>query len=218
MACAASTSNLGANVGKRGCHENIAVIQGLWTDDGVDVWTIETSGRALFNGEWVGRMFDLCSVPSMHAFVRGDGWALFLRDATDKQLVWRKRGQQPIRWTRYAAASVQAGPAKMDECESEASTEDVHSNVSGESECGADRGQLAFSHVRFDLSNIVIFEVTPYSEVYGMHPREFDFDADYSLVPVQQSGRQLSCERHLETESEGPEEEAPRMLSLEALL
>lgn len=31
-------------------------------------------------------------------------------------------------------------------------------------------------HVRFNLDQIQIYEVTPYSEVYGLHPRLFNFD------------------------------------------
>merc|ERR1719375_376847 len=32
------------------------------------------------------------------------------------------------------------------------------------------------SHVRFDLDSTIVYEITPYSEVYGMHPRYFNFD------------------------------------------
>jgi hypothetical protein len=31
-------------------------------------------------------------------------------------------------------------------------------------------------HVSFDLESTVVYEVTPYSEVYGLHPKLFDFD------------------------------------------
>ena len=31
-------------------------------------------------------------------------------------------------------------------------------------------------HVRFDVGPIQVHEVTPYSEIYGAHPSDFDFD------------------------------------------
>jgi len=39
--------------------------------------------------------------------------------------------------------------------------------------------------VRFDLSSVSVHEVTPYSEIYGMHPRDFVFDRDFYMVPAQ---------------------------------
>jgi len=211
----ASPCELMTDVSNKGSQEGCAAVSGLWTDDGVDVWTLTASGRALFNGQWLGYMYDVRSVPSMRALVRGDGWATFLREATGTRLVWRKRGEEPIVWTRYVASVGQADVAKKDVSESEASTEDAHSDASGESSCESD-GSL--SRVRFDLCNISVFEVTAYSEVYGMHPREFDFEADYALVPAQQVGIQPSREMPLETDSEGAEEHASRVLCLEALL
>mmetsp|Transcript_28650 Transcript_28650/g.52149 ORF Transcript_28650/g.52149 Transcript_28650/m.52149 type:complete len:205 (-) Transcript_28650:151-765(-) len=41
--------------------------------------------------------------------------------------------------------------------------------------------------VRFE-SDVSIHEVTPYSEIYGLHPREFDFDKDYSMLPAKGFG------------------------------
>lgn len=94
----------------------------------------------------------------------------------------------------------------------------MHIRTPTERASWSDGSQGGFSRVRFNLSNIVVFEVTPYSEVYGLHPREFDFDADYALVPAQRIVAHPSTERHLETENEGPEENCPMILSLEALL
>merc|ERR1711924_262833 len=93
---------------------------------------------ALFNGEWAGHKFDVRPVPSMQAFVRGDGWATFLRDATGTRLIWRCRGKEPIVWTRYAAAAVEARLSKTDACDSEGSTQDVDSDASGDSDSDTD--------------------------------------------------------------------------------
>lgn len=38
--------------------------------------------------------------------------------------------------------------------------------------------------VRFDMSSLVIHDVTPYGEIYGLHPREFVFSKDYSMLPA----------------------------------
>jgi len=38
--------------------------------------------------------------------------------------------------------------------------------------------------VKFDLSSNVVHEVTPYSEIYGLHPREFVFGRDFCVVPA----------------------------------
>mmetsp|Transcript_31478 Transcript_31478/g.80233 ORF Transcript_31478/g.80233 Transcript_31478/m.80233 type:complete len:275 (+) Transcript_31478:80-904(+) len=37
--------------------------------------------------------------------------------------------------------------------------------------------------VSFDLDANAVIEITPYSEVYGIHPRFFDFDRDFWMVP-----------------------------------
>jgi hypothetical protein len=37
--------------------------------------------------------------------------------------------------------------------------------------------------VHFD-DECIVYEVTPYAEIYGLHPREFVFNRDYSLSPV----------------------------------
>lgn len=37
--------------------------------------------------------------------------------------------------------------------------------------------------VSFDLDRIQIYEVTPYSEIYGLHPREFVFGKNCDVVP-----------------------------------
>lgn len=39
-------------------------------------------------------------------------------------------------------------------------------------------------HVHFDLSTTIVHEVVPYSETYGLHPREFVFDRDFYMVPA----------------------------------
>mmetsp|Transcript_104234 Transcript_104234/g.336155 ORF Transcript_104234/g.336155 Transcript_104234/m.336155 type:complete len:260 (-) Transcript_104234:99-878(-) len=38
--------------------------------------------------------------------------------------------------------------------------------------------------VRFDFASCTTHEVTPYSEIYGLHPREFVFDRDSYLIPA----------------------------------
>lgn len=38
--------------------------------------------------------------------------------------------------------------------------------------------------VSFSPQEVSYHEVTPYAEVYGVHPREFHFDRDSSMVPV----------------------------------
>jgi hypothetical protein len=37
--------------------------------------------------------------------------------------------------------------------------------------------------VHFDEEAHQVFEVIPYREIFGVHPRLFDFDKDYSMVP-----------------------------------
>jgi hypothetical protein len=130
---------------------------------------------------WVAHKFDVR--PISQGFLRGDGWVALLRDATDTQLVWRKGNKMPIVWTCYCAEEAPAFPDKEDALKSEVSTEDDHSHESADS--GSER---ILPSVRFDLSNITVIEVMPYSMVYGMHPSEFDFDADYGLVPAEQTG------------------------------
>merc|ERR1712232_1339118 len=45
--------------------------------------------------------------------------------------------------------------------------------------------QLGTNHrkVRFDTTKTDVFEITPYSEIYGLHPREFVFGKHYQLWP-----------------------------------
>jgi len=38
-------------------------------------------------------------------------------------------------------------------------------------------------HVHFDDDESTWFHITPYAEVYGVHPRLFDFDKNYYMVP-----------------------------------
>lgn len=37
--------------------------------------------------------------------------------------------------------------------------------------------------VRFDLEAATLHEITPYAEIYGVHPRLFDFDKGFWMVP-----------------------------------
>jgi hypothetical protein len=39
--------------------------------------------------------------------------------------------------------------------------------------------------VQFDFDAITHFQICPYAEVYGIHPRFFDFDRNYHMVPSQ---------------------------------
>lgn len=43
-------------------------------------------------------------------------------------------------------------------------------------------------HVSFDDGDASVHLITPYAEVYGMHPRLFDFDKGFSMVPAQGFG------------------------------
>mmetsp|Transcript_69337 Transcript_69337/g.123507 ORF Transcript_69337/g.123507 Transcript_69337/m.123507 type:complete len:198 (-) Transcript_69337:77-670(-) len=38
--------------------------------------------------------------------------------------------------------------------------------------------------VRFELDLSTLHEITPYAEIYGLHPREFNFDRSYHMVPA----------------------------------
>lgn len=40
-----------------------------------------------------------------------------------------------------------------------------------------------YSRVRFNLNDIEIHQITPYSEVYGLHPREFVFGKNFYMLP-----------------------------------
>lgn len=42
--------------------------------------------------------------------------------------------------------------------------------------------------VRFDLSSTVMYEIAPYSEIYGEHPSTFVFNGDGSKVPAAPCG------------------------------
>jgi len=39
--------------------------------------------------------------------------------------------------------------------------------------------------VRFDLDNVSSHPVTAYSDVYGLHPSQFDFDGNYNMIPLE---------------------------------
>jgi len=49
---------------------------------------------------------------------------------------------------------------------------------------GSESALRAQRHVRFNLDDIVVHEVVPYTEIYGLHPKDFVFDARYNLRPV----------------------------------
>lgn len=38
--------------------------------------------------------------------------------------------------------------------------------------------------VRFDMAAHTLHEITPYDEIYGLHPRSFDFDRSFGIVPA----------------------------------
>jgi len=42
--------------------------------------------------------------------------------------------------------------------------------------------------VHFCLDVATLHEITPYSEVYGLHPRDFVFDRDFYMVPAAPGG------------------------------
>jgi hypothetical protein len=39
-------------------------------------------------------------------------------------------------------------------------------------------------HVNFNLDSCSVYEITPYAEIYGLHPREFVFGKDYCILPA----------------------------------
>eukprot|EP00931_Biecheleriopsis_adriatica_P120729 TRINITY_DN95826_c0_g1_i1.p1 TRINITY_DN95826_c0_g1~~TRINITY_DN95826_c0_g1_i1.p1 ORF type:complete len:148 (+),score=34.40 TRINITY_DN95826_c0_g1_i1:85-528(+) len=41
-------------------------------------------------------------------------------------------------------------------------------------------------HVQFDLEACEVHEIIPYSDIYGMHPRDFVFDKGYAMIPALQ--------------------------------
>jgi len=45
-------------------------------------------------------------------------------------------------------------------------------------ECRVKRG------VRIDDASPIVYEITPYAAIYGLHPREFVFDGRYFMVPA----------------------------------
>lgn len=75
--------------------------------------------------------------------------------------------------------------------DSEASDEDPPSETTSPVSVAAgvisQTSARAARRVHFDEEAHEVFEVTPYREIYGMHPRLFDFDKDYSLVPAKGS-------------------------------
>jgi len=49
--------------------------------------------------------------------------------------------------------------------------------------------------VQFDLDAIERHEVQPYAEVYGLHPRHFDFDLGFHMVPALAHGQNAAMEK-----------------------
>jgi hypothetical protein len=41
---------------------------------------------------------------------------------------------------------------------------------------------ISVKHVRFKLDDICVHEVTPYADIYGAHPRTFNFDKDSKMI------------------------------------
>mmetsp|Transcript_73949 Transcript_73949/g.176003 ORF Transcript_73949/g.176003 Transcript_73949/m.176003 type:complete len:214 (-) Transcript_73949:99-740(-) len=84
--------------------------------------------------------------------------------------------------------------AETSTTEEDASQQDMQSFPSTPSNAAevsnADEVLLLASHlkgVHFE-ETVMTYEVTPYSEIYGLHPREFDFDKNYAMVPAQGFG------------------------------
>jgi len=55
--------------------------------------------------------------------------------------------------------------------------------------------------------DVAVHLITPYAEIYGMHPRLFDFDKGYAMVPAMGFRHTLAARGHaiLEEESESEE-------------
>jgi hypothetical protein len=90
----------------------------------------------------------------------------------------------------------------------------------------------AAKSVRFDMEACVVHEITPYSEVYGLLPRLFDFDRGFWMVPSKgpPSPAQVNWEEDEDEEADGcssdeddywyevEELKGPRMATLPATL
>eukprot|EP00931_Biecheleriopsis_adriatica_P079004 TRINITY_DN5241_c0_g1_i2.p1 TRINITY_DN5241_c0_g1~~TRINITY_DN5241_c0_g1_i2.p1 ORF type:complete len:269 (+),score=37.88 TRINITY_DN5241_c0_g1_i2:53-859(+) len=64
--------------------------------------------------------------------------------------------------------------------------------------------------VKFDLSATTVHQICPYSEVYGLHPRTFDFDRNFWMVPTkgwQDAVQQSLADADEETESDSDSDE-----------
>lgn len=48
--------------------------------------------------------------------------------------------------------------------------------------------------VSFNYTPHTVHKITPYSEVYGVHPKLFDFDADGNMMPVGTGCTSRSCD------------------------
>jgi len=62
----------------------------------------------------------------------------------------------------------------------------VHPTDQADLEDALDARPLAKRSVQFDLEAITLHEITPYAEVYGLHPNEFNFGRDTSIVRVEE--------------------------------
>jgi hypothetical protein len=58
----------------------------------------------------------------------------------------------------------------------------VSAGVHGESKPPVEVGKKC---VRFDDGACTVHEITPYSEIFGLHPREFVFDKFYCILPAE---------------------------------
>lgn len=45
-------------------------------------------------------------------------------------------------------------------------------------------GDVLRRRVRFEMASVAVHEIVPYSELYGVHPRYFDFDKNYYMIPA----------------------------------
>merc|ERR1719272_2401327 len=66
--------------------------------------------------------------------------------------------------------------------------------------------------VRFDDAALSVYEVIPYAEIYGLHPRDFVFDASYCMLPAvgfADIGATCNREEADDDYSESDEEDTP---------
>mmetsp|Transcript_1984 Transcript_1984/g.3718 ORF Transcript_1984/g.3718 Transcript_1984/m.3718 type:complete len:294 (-) Transcript_1984:135-1016(-) len=81
----------------------------------------------------------------------------------------------PEKENRRPAASVEVHDC-AEEAASSSSSSTVHSRSS--TPCSSTR------RVQFNMDAVTVHDICPYSEVYGIHPRTFDFDKHFWMVPA----------------------------------